>query len=41
LADGQKAGITGTPSFVVNGTLLVGAQPYSAFKTLIDQELAK
>jgi protein-disulfide isomerase len=41
LADGQKAGITGTPTFVVNGTLLVGAQPYSAFKTLIDQELAK
>jgi protein-disulfide isomerase len=40
LADGQKAGVSGTPSFFVNGTALVGAQPYSAFKTLIDQELA-
>lgn len=40
MADGQKAGVSGTPSFFVNGTLLVGAQPYSAFKTLIDQELA-
>jgi protein-disulfide isomerase len=41
LADGQKAGVTGTPTFIVNGTSLVGAQPYSAFKTVIDQELAK
>lgn len=41
LADGQKAGVNGTPSFFVNGMPLVGAQPYTAFKTLIDQELAK
>jgi protein-disulfide isomerase len=41
LADGQKAGVSGTPSFFINGTPLVGAQPYSAFKTIIDQELAK
>jgi protein-disulfide isomerase len=41
LADGQKAGVSGTPSFFVNGISLVGAQPYSAFKTIIDQELAK
>ena len=41
LSDGQKAGVNGTPSFFVNGMPLVGAQPYSAFKTLIDQELAK
>jgi len=41
LADGQKAGVNGTPTFFVNGTSLVGAQPYSAFKTIIDQELAK
>lgn len=41
LADGQKAGVNGTPTFFVNGTSLVGAQPYSSFKTLIDQELAK
>lgn len=41
LADGQKAGVSGTPSFFINGTPLVGAEPYSAFKTIIDQELAK
>ena len=41
MADGQAAGVSGTPSFFINGTILVGAQPYSAFKTLIDQELSK
>lgn len=41
LADGQKAGVSGTPSFFVNGMPLVGAVPYANFKTLIDQELAK
>jgi protein-disulfide isomerase len=41
LSDGQKAGVSGTPSFFVNGISLVGAEPYSAFKTIIDQELAK
>lgn len=41
LADGQKAGVNGTPTFFVNGNSLVGAQPFNAFKTIIDQELAK
>jgi len=40
LSDGQKAGVTGTPATFVNGLILVGAQPYSAFKIMIDQELA-
>ncbi|HKC15025.1 MAG TPA: DsbA family protein [Patescibacteria group bacterium] len=40
-ADGQKAGVTGTPATFVNGKLVVGAQPYASFKTLIDQELSK
>lgn len=39
--EGVTAGVNGTPTFFVNGMSLVGAQPYSAFKTLIDQELAK
>lgn len=39
--DGQKAGVTGTPAFFINGVLLVGAQPYSAFQTAIDQALKK
>jgi len=36
-----KAGTSGTPTFYINGKQLVGAQPYSAFKTLIDAELSK
>lgn len=39
--DGQKAGVSGTPTFYINGIQLVGAQPYAALKTVIDQELAK
>jgi len=41
LADGQKAGVNGTPTVFINGISVVGAQPYAAFKTIIDQELAK
>jgi protein-disulfide isomerase len=41
LSDGQAAGVSGTPTFVINGTLVVGAQPYASIKAVIDQELAK
>ncbi|MEK7517889.1 MAG: thioredoxin domain-containing protein [Patescibacteria group bacterium] len=41
LKAGQTAGVNGTPTFFVNGTILVGAQPFEAFKTIIDKELAK
>lgn len=41
LSDGQKAGVNGTPTVFINGVPLVGAQPYTAFKTAIDQALAK
>lgn len=37
---GQTAGVSGTPTFYINGVQLVGAQPYSAFKTEIDNALA-
>ncbi|HEY2904042.1 MAG TPA: thioredoxin domain-containing protein [Polyangia bacterium] len=37
--DGAAVGATGTPTFFVNGTRLVGAQPFDQFKTLIDAEL--
>ena len=40
MAEGQSVGVTGTPSFVINGRLLVGAQPADAFKAVIDDELA-
>jgi len=38
---GQKVGVSGTPSFFINGKLLVGAQPYESFKVLIESELDK
>ena len=38
--EGQQAGVSGTPSFTINGKLVVGAQPFSAFQTAIDAALA-
>ena len=40
-AQGSDLGVSGTPAFFINGQELVGAQPFSAFKTVIDAELAK
>jgi protein-disulfide isomerase len=40
LMEGQAAGVTGTPAFFVNGSLLSGAQPFSAFQQQIDYYLA-
>ncbi len=39
--DGQKAGVSGTPTFYINGQELVGAQPFEAFQQIIEQELNK
>ncbi|MFH1326849.1 MAG: thioredoxin domain-containing protein [archaeon] len=39
-ADGQAVGVRGTPAFFINGKLLSGAQPFSAFQQAIDVELA-
>lgn len=50
IADGYAAGVSGTPSFFVGlstengsieGDIIVGAQPYSAFKTAIEALLNK
>lgn len=41
VAEGDRLGAGGTPTFFINGTILVGAQPASEFKKLIDVELAK
>lgn len=38
--EGTKLGITGTPTFFINGRMLVGAQPLEAFVRVIDEELA-
>ena len=36
---GNDAGVNGTPAFFINGRLLSGAQPFDAFKRVIDEEL--
>lgn len=50
IADGSAAGVSGTPTWfigptskdgIINGQLVVGAQPFSAFKVVIDEELKK
>jgi protein-disulfide isomerase len=38
---GTSLGVTGTPTFFINGRMLVGAQPVDAFRTIIDEELAR
>ena len=39
LADGSAYGVSGTPTLFINGQIIVGAQPFSAFKAVIDKEL--
>jgi len=41
LAQGNSLGVTGTPTFFINGRELVGAQPPPKFNELIDEELAR
>ncbi|MBN8227584.1 thioredoxin domain-containing protein [Corallococcus macrosporus] len=41
MADGSAKGANGTPTFFINGRTLVGAQPFDAFKRVIDEELKK
>jgi len=41
LDEGQKLGITGTPTFFINGVMLVGATPMEDFARLIDRELER
>lgn len=40
-AAGNEFGATGTPTFFINGRQVIGAQPFAAFKTIIDEELNK
>jgi protein-disulfide isomerase len=39
-ARAQTIGVRGTPSFLINGQALVGAQPYVNFERVIEAELA-
>ena len=38
---GNDAGVNGTPAFYINGRMISGAQPFEAFKKIIDEELAR
>ena len=40
LAEGQKAGVSGTPGFFINGVFLSGSQPQVEFEKAIDTQLA-
>ena len=37
--EGQRDGVQGTPAFFINGRLISGAQPFSAFQQAIESEL--
>jgi protein-disulfide isomerase len=39
IKDADAAGVSGTPAFFINGRTLSGAQPFEAFKRIIDEEL--
>ncbi len=39
-AEGQSAGVTGTPAFILNGQTIVGAQPTEVFEQAIEQAAA-
>lgn len=39
-AAGSSAGVSGTPTFFINGQKVVGAQPFSVIKAAIEAELA-
>ena len=37
--EGIRAGVQGTPAFIVGGVFVSGAQPFDVFKQIIDQQL--
>lgn len=41
IAMAKSNGIKGTPSFIINGNLVAGAQSYSSFKQIIDAQLKR
>jgi len=36
----QSLGVSSTPAIVINGTAIMGAQPFTAFQQVIEQKLA-
>lgn len=40
MQEGEQAGVTGTPAFIINGEMVSGARPLEQFQAAIDQALA-
>ena len=38
---GKQGGVRGTPSFLINGQLVIGAHPFEDFQQIIEAELAR
>jgi protein-disulfide isomerase len=41
MSEGARNGVTGTPAFFINGRMLVGAQPFESFASVIEDELER
>jgi protein-disulfide isomerase len=41
LKEATQLGLSSTPSIFINGRLVMGAQPFEAFQSVIDDELAR
>jgi protein-disulfide isomerase len=41
IAEGTKAGVTGTPAMFINGQMLVGARPFAEIQMIIEEELQR
>jgi protein-disulfide isomerase len=41
VAEGSALGVSATPTFFVNGRMVVGARPFEDFQQIIDEELAR
>jgi protein-disulfide isomerase len=41
LDEAARMGVNSTPTFYINGRPLIGAQPFEAFKQVIDEELSR
>lgn len=41
MTEARFYGVSGTPTFFINGIMLVGAQPLAQFQAIIDQELSQ
>jgi predicted DsbA family dithiol-disulfide isomerase/Skp family chaperone for outer membrane proteins len=41
MAEAAKVGVTGTPTFFVNGRMMLGSQPYAEIRAIIEDELQR